>query len=124
MKTFKINYLLKIFLLLVFALFLSNCTTDSIEEELTEENLIESFAKSSNPCNCSASGGTDDGSEDIPEDKDGDGDPDITDPDPNDPCSFTFGSIGNPSNPIWANADCDGDGIPNISDNLPFSGFN
>ncbi|MCW5521225.1 DUF11 domain-containing protein, partial [Aureitalea sp. L0-47] len=47
-------------------------------------------------------------------DTDGDGTCDSVDPDPNDPC-VDDGTVGdeNPANPIWAAADCDGDGTPN-----------
>ncbi|PHN96050.1 hypothetical protein CSC81_16905, partial [Tenacibaculum discolor] len=46
-------------------------------------------------------------------DTDGDGDCDSTDPDINDPCNFTPGSIADTTNPIWQAADCDGDGETN-----------
>ncbi|GAL77089.1 GTP-binding protein EngA [Nonlabens ulvanivorans] len=52
-------------------------------------------------------------------DTDGDGDCDSTDPDINDPCNFTAGSIPDTSNAIWAAADCDGDGDPNGTDPNP-----
>jgi hypothetical protein len=46
-------------------------------------------------------------------DADGDGNPDSTDPSPNDPCiGYITGSeitVGS----LWASADCDGDGVPN-----------
>ncbi|MDO6596051.1 Ig-like domain-containing protein, partial [Oceanihabitans sp. 2_MG-2023] len=37
-------------------------------------------------------------------DCDGDGDPNGTDPEPLDPCVFTAGSVGDASNPVWADA--------------------
>jgi hypothetical protein len=49
-------------------------------------------------------------------DTDGDGTDDDMDDDPLDPCvDFTAGNE-DPTNPIWANADCDGDGVININE--------
>ena len=49
-------------------------------------------------------------------DTDGDGTPDDMDDDPSDPCvDFTPGSE-DPTNPIWANDDCDGDGVINVDE--------
>ena len=46
-------------------------------------------------------------------DSDGDGDPDITDPTPNDPCVWSGGQILANVTPTWQALDCDGDGVIN-----------
>ena len=49
-------------------------------------------------------------------DTDGDGTDDDEDDDPLDPCvDFTPG-MEDPNNPIWGNADCDGDGVVNADE--------
>jgi uncharacterized repeat protein (TIGR01451 family)/gliding motility-associated-like protein len=46
-------------------------------------------------------------------DDDGDGDPDSTDPDTNDPCVYGSGQNTANSDPVWDAIDCDGDGEDN-----------
>ncbi|PHN06874.1 DUF4347 domain-containing protein [Flavilitoribacter nigricans] len=54
--------------------------------------------------------------EDCGLDTDGDGNPDFSDPDPNDPCVGYIEGSEVAGNPIWANADCDGDGVINVTE--------
>jgi hypothetical protein len=46
-------------------------------------------------------------------DTDGDGDPDITDPQPTDPCAWGTGQVLANTTTAWRTADCDGDGVTN-----------
>ncbi|WP_054851830.1 hypothetical protein [Olleya sp. ITB9] len=134
MKTKQVNYSAQRILLLTLVICLFNCSVNNIEDELNEEDLSEESLRFTaiNPCDCTQhgeeeGGGTDDDNsangdldENGDDDQDGDGDPDESDPDPNDPCKSSTGSIPDPENPIWYNADCDFDGIPNGIDPNPY----
>jgi hypothetical protein len=52
----------------------------------------------------------------ITGDTDGDGDPDLTDPQPTDPCAWGTGQVLANTTTAWRTADCDGDGVTNYQE--------
>jgi hypothetical protein len=52
----------------------------------------------------------------ITGDTDGDGDPDVTDPQPTNPCSWGTGQVLANTSTAWRDADCDGDGVTNYKE--------
>ncbi|MDI9875721.1 hypothetical protein, partial [Flectobacillus rivi] len=52
----------------------------------------------------------------ITGDTDGDGDPDVTDPQPTNPCSWGPGQVLANTSTAWRDADCDGDGVTNYKE--------
>ena len=129
MNTKKTSYATQIAMLLLIAFTFFNCAVESLEDETKTEEANKFIEPGTGVV---VPGGTDDGDDGGDGDNDdngdgdfdGDGDPSTTDPNDNDPCTFTPGSNPDPSNWVWANADCDGDGIPNGIDSTPMGGFN
>ncbi len=58
----------------------------------------------------------------VPLDTDGDGDPDTSDPAPNDPCTWSASQTLANATTTWKNSDCDGDGVINIDEVMPPDG--